>query len=162
MFALALDLGNITNMSEPVVWSIGVVRNPVVAYTTGAGKSQVRVPYFLIEYNSISDAVSAPQSLTVESVLDWLSQIDAFVADFAAASQRATEFDKKMLSDASAISPQYANLVSLAARQTIGSTELTIANGTDGRWNTSDVKMFMKDVGTSRFVAMSYSHVSLV
>lgn len=38
----------------------------------------------------------------------------------------------------------------MAARQTIGSSELSITNGTDGRWNTSDVKMFMKDVGTSR------------
>ncbi len=60
VFALALDLGNITSTSEPIVWSLGVVRNPVVAYTTGTGQSQTRVPYFLAQYNSIPDAVSVP------------------------------------------------------------------------------------------------------
>ena len=88
--------------------------------------------------------------------LNGSAQIDAFVADFPAASQRATTLDNRIRNDAAAISPQYVDLVSLAARQAIGATELTIANGTDGKWNTSDVKMFMKDVGSSsasRFVA---------
>lgn len=65
MFSLALDLGNITSTSEPIVWSVGVVRNPVVSYTTGSGQSQTRVPYFLAEYSSVQDAVSALQYLTV-------------------------------------------------------------------------------------------------
>lgn len=60
VFAFALDLGNITSTPEPIVWSIGVVRKPVISYVTETGKSQSRAPYFLIEYNSISDAVSAP------------------------------------------------------------------------------------------------------
>ena len=29
----------------------------------------------------------------------------------------------------------------------MGATELTIANGTDGQWNKTDIKMFMKDIG---------------
>ena len=61
-----------------------------------------------------------------------------------------------ILNDANSISPQYSNLISLAARQTIGSTELTVARSTDGQWNTSDVKMFMKNVGgNDRWVVLA-------
>ena len=54
------------------------------------------------------------------------------------------------MNDASAISPQYTDLVSLAARQAMGGVEFSVINGTNGSWNTSDVKIFMKDVGTSQ------------
>ena len=74
------------------------------------------------------------------------------MTDFPSILDNAINLDQQILSAASAVSPQYANLVSLAARQTIGSTELTISKGSDGSWNTSDVKAFMKDVGTSRWV----------
>ena len=32
----------------------------------------------------------------------------------------------------------------------MASTELTISKGSDGHWNMSDVRMFMKDIGTTR------------
>ena len=32
----------------------------------------------------------------------------------------------------------------------MGGTELTVGKGSDGQWNMSDVKLFMKDVGTSQ------------
>ena len=60
--------------------------------------------------------------------------------------------DNTILHDANSITPQYANLASLAARQTIGSTEITVANSSDGQWNTSDVKIFMKNIGSDRWV----------
>ncbi len=48
------------------------------------------------------------------------------------------------------------NLMVLALRQAMGGTELTIGNTSanipgdpNNQWNTSDVKMFMKDLGTS-------------
>ncbi len=66
VFALALDLGNITSTSEPVVWSLGVIRNPVVSYTTGTGQSETRVPYYLAQYSNIPDAVNVSQCLVVE------------------------------------------------------------------------------------------------
>ena len=72
------------------------------------------------------------------------------MSDFSNLLSNAIDLDNKILSAANAVSPQYGNLVSLAARQTIGSTELTISKGPDGGWNTSDTKVFMKDVGTSR------------
>ena len=57
-FALAFDLGNITSTKAPIVWSLGVVRNPVVSYLTGSGQVQPRAPYFLTKYNNVQDAVS--------------------------------------------------------------------------------------------------------
>lgn len=52
---------------------------------------------------------------------------------------------------ASSVSSQLPNIISLVARQAIGATELTVSNGTDGNWNTTDVKMFMKNVGVDRY-----------
>ncbi|KAF7794737.1 hypothetical protein EIP86_005875, partial [Pleurotus ostreatoroseus] len=48
------------------------------------------------------------------------------------------------------ISAHYADLVSLAARQAMGGLELTLGRSSldASQWNTSDVKMFMKNLGT--------------
>ncbi|THH29207.1 hypothetical protein EUX98_g4981, partial [Antrodiella citrinella] len=129
VYAIAVDLGNITQTAQSVVWSIGVIRNPAVAYTTSTGSVVDRAPYFVVQYSDVESA------------------IDAFVLDSDDARQRAVALDTQILGDSSNISSTYSNLVSIAARQTIGATELTVANGTDGKWNTSDVMMFMKDVG---------------
>jgi len=136
VFAHAHDLGNITQTSQPLVWSLGLVRNPSIAYTTPNGQTQLRSPYFVSQFSSMSVA------------------IDSFVKDYALASQRADAIDSKILNAASntSSSPGFQNLLSLAARQTMGGTDLTISMGSDGKWNISDVKMFMKDVGNSRRV----------
>lgn len=131
-FALAVDLGDITSTETPIVWSLGVVRNATTTYTTGSGNPQIRYPYFLSQWASIPEA------------------IDMFLGDFSAALSRATGLDDKIMNDASLISPQYTSLVSLAARQTIGGTEITISMGADGSWNTSDVMIFMKVIGNTR------------
>ena len=52
-----------------------------------------------------------------------------------------------MTTNASIISSHYADLVSLAARQTMAATELTVGVAADGSFNTSDVKMFLKNIG---------------
>ena len=57
-----------------------------------------------------------------------------------------------ILNAAGNISDSLKDLVSLATRQVMGATELTIANGTDGQWNKTDVKMFMKDIGDSKYI----------
>lgn len=59
--------------------------------------------------------------------------------------------DTQILKAAANISDVYTNFVSVAARQAIAGTELTITKGSDGNWNTSDVKMFMKDIGNSKW-----------
>ncbi|KAJ3479292.1 hypothetical protein NLI96_g9165 [Meripilus lineatus] len=132
VFSSAFDLGTIPATQSPVVWALGLVRNPNGSYSLGSGQSQIRYPYFASESNNMD--------IIINNVL----------ADFSNALSRAIELDKKLLTDASAISDHYANLVSLSVRQTIGSTELTISKGVDGGWNKTDFKISMKDVGSSR------------
>lgn len=86
-------------------------------------------------------------------------QVYHFVADYPNALARATALDQNVLSAAAAVdsSGHYADLVSLAARQAMGGTELTIGVKSQNvpgssQWNMSDVKMFMKNVGTDGYV----------
>ena len=76
----------------------------------------------------------------------------SFVADYPNALNRAIALDQKILAAATNVSDHYADLVSLAARQAMGGTELTIGQtmSSSGQveWDTGDVKMFMKNVGT--------------
>lgn len=71
--------------------------------------------------------------------------------DFPNAVQRAQQLDSRILAAAQNISSDYADLLSLAARQVFAATELTISKSTDGSnsYNTSDVMMFMKNIGGS-------------
>ena len=55
------------------------------------------------------------------------------------------------MSDARQISDNYADLVTLAARQALA-VDITMSKDSQGQWNTSDVMTFMKDVGNSRWV----------
>ena len=77
-------------------------------------------------------------------------QIDAFVQDFSAASDRAQSLDEKIISDAAKISSNYVDLVSLAARQVMGSMDITVLESDSrGSVDGSDVKIFVKDIGGS-------------
>ena len=77
-------------------------------------------------------------------------QIDAFVQDFSAASDRAQSLDEKIISDAAKISSNYVDLVSLAARQVMGSMDITVLESdSGGSVDGSDVKIFVKDIGGS-------------
>ena len=79
------------------------------------------------------------------------------MSDFEDANNRAVVLDAKIMSDASKISPQYADLVSLATRQTMGSLDITVLSDAQGNVNASDVKIFMKDVGTTQWVVYIFS-----
>lgn len=60
--------------------------------------------------------------------------------------------DSTLLNAAREISDDYADVVSVAARQAMASVEITVSESSDGGWNTSDIMSFMKDVGGSRWV----------
>ena len=62
--------------------------------------------------------------------------------------QRAEALDTALAANASSISPHLADLVAIAARQAMAGTELTVG-GSAGSYNTSDVKMYMKEVGAT-------------
>ena len=76
-------------------------------------------------------------------------KIDAFASDFPAALDRAKALDKKLMDDAAKISSNYVDLVSLAARQVFGSLDITAFADSNGKFDPSDVKIFMKDMGYS-------------
>lgn len=131
VFAITKDLGNITQTSSPMVWAIGAYRNPSISFVTSTGDTQDRAPLFVSSYSTISDVV------------------DAFIVDHPKAKARADVLDERIATAGSNISAPFQALTALAARQAIGATELTISKGSDGQWNTSDTKMFMKDIGNS-------------
>ena len=87
------------------------------------------------------------QIINVEAVL-ILYQITTFLQDYANAVQRADALDAALIKNASAVSAHYSDLVSMTARQAMAGTELTVGSLEDQGWNTSDVKMFMKNLGT--------------
>ncbi|KAL1945995.1 hypothetical protein VTO73DRAFT_1997 [Trametes versicolor] len=129
LFGISADLGQIQSTSSPVVWAFGVVRNPSIGYTSVDKMTQDLSPYYVTRYPGTSMAQA----------------IDDFTARFMQLQQRAVALDDAILGSASKISTQYADLVSLAARQTMGSLDFTVSTGADGKPNASDVRIFMKD-----------------
>ena len=77
-------------------------------------------------------------------------QIDALTSDAQAAYDRAEALDQKIQADAAKLTPHYVDIVSLATRQVMASSDITVSMGSDGKANASDVMIFMKDVGTSQ------------
>lgn len=57
VFALAEDLGMVTNASQPVVFSIGHFRDPVASYIVAENQFELRSSYFLSAHSTIDDAV---------------------------------------------------------------------------------------------------------
>ena len=76
--------------------------------------------------------------------------MNAFLQDYDNAISRAHAFEASLVTNASAVSSHYADLVSLTARQVMASVELTVGGSGPSDWNTSDVKMYMKDIGMSK------------
>ncbi|KAJ6467832.1 DUF1793-domain-containing protein [Mycena sanguinolenta] len=128
VLAHAMDLGNTANISS-IAWAVGVIRDPIVTFS-----GVPRRAYYWSQYATIGDA------------------IDAFMVDFPAARTRALALDEKILQDARAVSQDYADLVSLGARQAMAGVEITLSMSQNGDFNFSDVKAFMKDVGNSQRV----------
>ncbi|EIW62862.1 uncharacterized protein TRAVEDRAFT_114910 [Trametes versicolor FP-101664 SS1] len=129
LFGISADLGQIQSTSSPVAWALGVVRNPSIGYTSADKMTQDLSPYYVTRYPGTS----------------MTQAIDDFTARFMELQQRAVALDDAILGSASKISTQYADLVSLAARQTMGSLDFTVSTGADGKPNASDVRIFMKD-----------------
>ncbi|KAJ7904642.1 hypothetical protein B0H14DRAFT_3079482 [Mycena olivaceomarginata] len=122
VFAFAHDLGKAVNStpSTPVVVSVGHVRDPAISYIVAGGQLQDRSSYFWNQFSDISDAITS------------------FTADYANALARNTKFDAQVQKDALAISVDYAAIVALSVRQTMGAMEITISKNSDGSFNTTD------------------------
>ncbi|KAL5492930.1 hypothetical protein ACEPAI_4378 [Sanghuangporus weigelae] len=144
VFGISIDWGNITSTPEPAVWSLGVFRDPSVEYRTPDGSFESRSPYFVSEISLPSDVV--------KFVLD----------DFPRAMLAAETFDSQIRAAGESISTEYANLLALSSRQAMGSMDITIPPATDGVWDTSDVKIFMKNIGSTGSDSGSSASVNTV
>ncbi|KIP05603.1 hypothetical protein PHLGIDRAFT_108072, partial [Phlebiopsis gigantea 11061_1 CR5-6] len=130
VFAISKDLGTVADTpTNPAVWAIGMLRDPVVQFSTSSGAIEQRNAYWRTEFPTDVDIVTT------------------FLQDYPNAVQRAETLDAALERNASTVSSHYADLVALTARQTMGTTELTVGVASDGSFNLSDVKMFMKDLG---------------
>lgn len=69
--------------------------------------------------------------------------------DFERAQQAAESFDNKLLSASSDLSSDYADLLALTTLQVLASLDITLALGSDGKWNFSDTMVFMKNMGAA-------------
>jgi hypothetical protein len=157
VFAHALDLGEVQTIPS-VAWAVGVIRDPVITYSGVPRRS-----YFWSRYPTIGDGVCLISTLLHLSGLTTLCfQIDAFISDFPAARTRAVALDQTIVRDASAVSQNYADLVSLATRQAMAGIEITLSTTASGEWNFSDAQAFMKDVGNSQCVCSTLHHSQLI
>ncbi|KAL5533551.1 hypothetical protein ACEPAG_11 [Sanghuangporus baumii] len=130
VLGIAVDWGNITTTPEPAVWALGAVRDPSVQYRTPENDLENRRPYFMSTFSSVVDA------------------IEFFLDDFPRARTSAQMLDDQIIGVAEVISPDYGALVSLSARQVMGSMDITLPEpADDGSWNNTDVRIFMRNVG---------------
>ncbi|KAI0645914.1 hypothetical protein C8Q79DRAFT_1053364 [Trametes meyenii] len=132
VYAISVDLGQIQSTSNPVTWAIGYVRDPTISFAASDGSMQELGPYFTTEY-----------------ARDVGLMIDAVVTSFGNVYSRAVVFDQSIVGNASLVSPHYADLVSLVTRQTFSALDITVPSGTMGQPAPSDVRIFMKDIGSS-------------
>ena len=72
-----------------------------------------------------------------------------FTNDYPATLSRAIALDQALTGAASQVSSAYVDLVSLAARIAFGSLDITIGHDAQGNVDPTDVKVFMKDIGSS-------------
>lgn len=79
---------------------------------------------------------------------DRVLQSEFFLDDFRNALASAEAFDAQLQTAGSVFSSDYADLLTLSVGQVLGSLDITIAHGNDGAWNFSDVKVFMKNMGS--------------
>ncbi|KAF9792015.1 hypothetical protein BJ322DRAFT_1102550 [Thelephora terrestris] len=105
----------LSTKTPPIVYTVGYIRDPLVQFPNLSNVNNLRGPYYLTRFNSISDMITA------------------FLNDYTNALACATDFDSKLFTDALDITPQvndYANMLVLSVRQMFGNIELT--SGWDG------------------------------
>ncbi|KAE9397145.1 DUF1793-domain-containing protein [Gymnopus androsaceus JB14] len=143
VFAISHDLGSVTTATEPVIYTVGHIRDPAFRIRT-----QDRSLYFWSEYSSPAELVSYHVCYTPIPFTNLNPQISAFIGDYSAALTRADALDAQIESDANLINSEYAGLVAISLRQALGASEITISKDSTGGWNTSDILMFLKEISS--------------
>jgi hypothetical protein len=78
---------------------------------------------------------------------DIKAQIVEFLNDFSDASSRADKVNSQTISDSDPITVSLGQMLFIAIAEVYGSMQLTIGTDADGNLNSSDVMMFMKNIG---------------
>lgn len=132
VLAIAVSLGSIPagTTSLEAVWTLGLVRDPAVQYMNPSGLVEKRHPYFL---SAFSDQLTA-----VRFVID----------DYTNALSSAIALDAQILAAGLRYSQEYADLLTLATRQALAALDVTLVQNSDGSWNGTDIKAFMKNMGS--------------
>ena len=145
----AVDLGSISSTTESITYVLGVVRDPAIQYTNDLLHTVELSAYYWSQFTNVHDVVRSFFSCqTSFSLLNLLAKIEDVINHFDDALAAAITLDNKILSDGRQITQQYAEILALATRQAIGALEYTIDKTSSGHFSTSDVKAFMKDMGS--------------
>ena len=150
VFAISRDLGTIQSTQAPVVWTVGYTTDPAINYMDLSGAPPTpRSPYYKTKYSNDETLASIDGIALGDHVSDIIFywQIVDFLDDFSNASLRAQQLDQQILQNATSVSNMLGDLVSLAIAQVYGSTQLTVGIDESGNPNSSDVMMFMKNIG---------------
>ncbi|KLO07007.1 DUF1793-domain-containing protein [Schizopora paradoxa] len=129
MWGFVVNLGNITEVSSPVVSMVGVIRDPSIQFTQLSGNVAFRSSYYRLNFSTPLEIVSF------------------FLNDFNNSMNLAKQLDSQIINDSTDISQSYADLLSLVTRQAMGAIEITISKNVDGSFNSSDIMAFMMDMG---------------
>jgi Domain of unknown function (DUF5127) len=148
VFAISRDLGTIQATQGPVVWAIGYTTDPAINYSDLSGAPPIsRSPYYKIQYSNDEELASIYGNFRGDNMSNIEVQIVDFLNDFSNASSRALQPDYKIFDDSQSISSDLPMLTSTALAEVYGSMQLTIGTDEHGNLNTSDVMMFMKNIG---------------
>ncbi|KZS93132.1 DUF1793-domain-containing protein [Sistotremastrum niveocremeum HHB9708] len=125
VFGLSVDLASIMEPTSPVVFALGLSRDPAVQYAAGPETLQTRSLFYLSQFSNATTA------------------IQYFLSDYPRAMNASMAFDQQLVNAASATSTQYAEILALATRQAFSGIEITTSKDESGAWNTSDVLVFL-------------------
>lgn len=145
--SFALDLGMIQNTSEPVVWAIGVIRDPAIKFSNSNGQLEERRAYYWSAYSSVHDVVRQRLRLGGKHTLIFTMQILGVLNDFESALDNAIALDNQIHHDGSQVSTNYYDLLALTTRQAMGAIDITVGQDSSGNLNASDIKAFTRGAG---------------
>ena len=140
--AIAVDIGPVTTETDPIVYAVGLVRDPVIQYVDPEGQVQELSPLYRTSYNDTSDLVGSSRQDRLGLAYNIWFKLQAVFDNFTSSVAAAQEFDAKIASDGGQISSDYADLLAISTRQAFSGADLTA--GSD---ELPGVRAFAWDIG---------------
>ena len=148
VFAISRDLGTIQSTTDPVVWAIGYTTDPAVNYSDLSGAPpKSRSPYYKTRYSNDEELASIYGKSQGDNMSNFESQIVDFLNDFSNVSPIALQSENMIYNESQTITNDLGVTTTIALAEVYGSMQLTVGTDKQGNYNTSDVMMFMKNIG---------------